>query len=196
MSRTIPILMFRLPALIAAGLLAACTKPAPTPEAPAPTPPAGEAPAPTLPPADAPAGPVQPGPDAPPPEDSSPAPQPATVEDEPALESMRLASTNAKIGVPVDLRYSFDGDVLHLAAVPRVAGSDLRISVQRDAGLQFSEGSLNVQKAARAGVYRKQMSVTRSASGPAQIRVLVTLGVGEGSSHGFFTIPLDSVKQD
>jgi hypothetical protein len=108
---------------------------------------------------------------------------------------MRLASTSAKIGVPVDLHYRYEGSVLHLAAVPRVAGSDLRISVQHDQGLVFSEGSLNVQKAARAGVYRKQLVVTRTGTGPAQIRVLVTMGVGEGSSHGFFTIPLDSVKQ-
>ncbi len=115
---------------------------------------------------------------------------------------MKAAKPPAKIGVPVDLRYSFDGDVLanqpvqlHLAAVPRVAGTNLEISVQRAQGLEFSDGSLGVHKAAAAGVYRKQLAVTRQPQGPAEIRVLVTMGIGEGSSFGFFTIPLDTVKQ-
>jgi hypothetical protein len=204
MSRTNPVFLFGLPALVAACLVA-CARPDPAPPAPAPASPSDEAPAPTVPPpaseetppppGDAPAGPVQPSPDAPSPEDSSPAPQPAATEDEPALESMRLASTNAKIGVPVDLRYSFEGSILHLAAVPRVEGSNLKISVQHAPGIEFSEGSLNVQKAAQAGVYRKQLALTLLPSAPAQIRVLVTMGVGEGSGHSFFSIPLDSVKQ-
>jgi hypothetical protein len=205
MSRTTPSLMFRLPALVAATWLAACTRPEPAPTAPAPAAPSGEAPAPTLPPpasdetppppADAPAGPAQPSPNAPAPDESSPVPQPAATEDGPPLESMRLASTNAKIGVPVDLRYTFEGGVLHLAAIPRVAGSNLRISVQHAPGLEFSEGSLNVQKATQAGIYRKQLAVTLLPSAPPQIRVLVTMGVDGGSGHAFYSIPLDSVKQ-
>jgi hypothetical protein len=194
MSRTNPFFMFCLPVLVVATWLAACSGPEPAAPAPLTVPPPAseEIPAP---PADAPTGPAQPSPDAPSPDDSSPAPQPAATEDEPPLESMRLASTNAKIGVPVDLHYRFEGSVLHLAAVPRVAGSNLRISVQQAPGLEFSEGSLDVQKAAQAGVYRKQLAVTLTGAGPAQIRVLVTMGLGEGSSHGFYSIPLDSVKQ-
>lgn len=205
MSRTNPVFMFGLPALVAATWLVACSRPETAAPAPGPASPTGEVPSPTVPPpasedtsappGDAPAGPAQPNPDAPSPEDSSPAPQPAATEDEPPLESMRLASTNAKIGVPVDLRYRFEGSILHLAAVPRVAGSNLRISVQHAPGLVFSEGSLDVQKAAQAGVYRKQLAVTLLASAPPQIRVLVTMGVGEGSGHAFYSIPLDSVKQ-
>jgi hypothetical protein len=115
----------------------------------------------------------------------------------------RAAPTNAKISVPVDLRYAFDGDVLadqavslHLAAVPRVAGTNLQLSIQRAEGLEFSEASLSVQKAAPAGVYRKQLAVTRRASGPAEIVVLVTMDVAGGSAFGFFSVPLDSVKQN
>jgi hypothetical protein len=206
--------MIRLPigALLAAGLLAACSKPTATPEVPPPAAPAGEAPAPTVPPpasedtppppADAPTAPAQPSPDAPPPTEPSPAPKPTSAANEPALESMKAAIPSAKAGVPVDLRYTFDGAVapdlpvvLHLAAVPRVTGSNLKVTVKQVDGLRVSTGGLEVQKASASSVYRQQLSVTRLATGPAEIRVLVTMGVGEGSSFGFFSIPLDSVKQ-
>jgi hypothetical protein len=196
---------------VISGILGACSKPAPTPEVPPPATPSGEAPAPAMPPAteDTPrppqessAAPAQPAPEAPPPTEPSPTPKPTSSSGEPALESMQLARTSAKIGVPVDLHYSFDGEVranqpaqLYLAAVPRVAGTDLRISVQQAAGLDFSKGALTVRKVAQAGVYRKHLAVTRQASGPGEIRVLVTMGIGEGSGHGFYSIPLDSVKQ-
>jgi outer membrane biosynthesis protein TonB len=199
-------------AALLAGLLAACGKPASTP-APDATPPSptGDAPAPTLPPEQttppdaAPTAPAQPAPDAPPPTDPSPTPKPTS--NEPPLESMKLAKSNAKIGVPVDLRYSVDGDalsgqpfVLHLAAVPRVAGANLEVSLKPVAGLQASIGTLNVQKASAAAVYRQQYAVTRLASGPSEIRVLVTMGVGSGSAFSWFSIPLDggitAQKQD
>jgi hypothetical protein len=213
--------MTRFALFLTFGLLAACTRPEPAPELPPPASPTGDAPAPTVPPpaseetpappSDAPAGPDQPSPEAPPPTEPSPAPKPTSSEGEPALEAMRVARSNAKMGVPVDLLYSFDGDVvpgqpvqLHLAAVPRVAGSDLRISVQQAPGLEFSAGTMNVRKAEQAGVYRKQLALTRRASGPSEVRVLITLGPDGGSAHGFYTIPLepgkisqtpDSVKQ-
>jgi hypothetical protein len=203
--------------------LAACDKPKPTvtdepASAPVPAPagevpaPSGDAPAPAVPPEDAPTGPAQPAPEAPPPTDSSPAPKPTAAASAPALESMSSASpANAKIGVPVDVRYSFDSEVLpnqpvqlSLAVVPRVAGQDLQISVQQAEGVDFSEGTLSVQKAAAAGVYRKQLAVTRQA-GATELKVLVTMGLAGGSAHGFYTIPfqppvknsqkLDSVKQ-
>ncbi len=188
---------------------AAAPVPAPAGEAPSPT---GDAPAPTVPPSDAPAAPVQPAPDAPPPTDSSPAPKPTAASNEPAFESMTPATpSNAKIGVPVDVRYSFDSEVLpnqpvqlSLAIVPRVAGQDLQVSVQSADGVDFSEGTLSVQKASAAGVYRKQLAVTRQA-GATELKVLVTMGIAGGSGHGFYTIPfqppvknsqkLDSVKQ-
>jgi hypothetical protein len=204
--------MSRFTLLLLFGLLAACTRPEPPPadESPPTVPPPASEEAPP-PPADAPAGPDQPAPDAPAPTDPSPAPQPTSGGDEPALESMQLARSNAKIGVPVDLRYSVEGDPLgdqpvrlHLAAIPRVDGSDLRISVQRAEGLEFTEGALTVQKATQAGVYRKQLALTRRDSGPGEVRVLITMGADGGSAHGFYSIPLepgkisqklDSVKQ-
>jgi hypothetical protein len=198
-------------AVMSAALLAGCAKP--PDEAPAPPSPTGDAPAPTVPPAgpgpgnetpadvppgDAPTAPAQPAPDAPPPSDPSAAPKPTS--DEPALDTMKMArASSTKIGVPVDLRYQIEGDgsagqpvQLHLAAVPRVDGANLEISVQRAAGLELTEGTLNVQKATAAGVYRKQVGVQRAASGPRDVQVLVTMGVGEGSAFGFFTVPLES----
>jgi hypothetical protein len=201
--------------------LTACDKPKPTAAdepaavpAPAPSPasemtsPMGDAPAPAVPPSDAPTGPAQPSPDAPPPADSSPAPKPTAASAEPALESMTPAMpSNAKIGVPVDVRYSFDSEVvpnqpvqLSLAIVPRVAGQALQVSVQRAEGVDFSEGTLSVQKASAAGVYRKQLAVTRRA-GATDLKVLVTMGIAGGSGHGFYTIPFqppvkNSQKQD
>src|SRR4051812_26700284 len=127
---------FTLSILIAA-LLAGC-KPVPQADAPKETAaPAAEAPAAAspapapseAPPDQAPAAPVQPAPDAPPPTEPSPTSKP-TAANEPALESMQTAQAPAKLSVPVDLKYSFDGDplanqpvTLHLAAVPRIAGT-------------------------------------------------------------------------
>ena len=105
--------------------------------------------------------------------------------------------------LPLSTSYTPAGQ-LYLAAVPQVAGSNLRISVQRAAGLEFTEGALNVQKAAQAGVYRKQLALTRRASGPSEVRVLITMGTEGASAHSFYSIPLepgkisqnlDSVKQ-
>ncbi|HEV7607045.1 MAG TPA: hypothetical protein VGO61_06895 [Steroidobacteraceae bacterium] len=197
-------------ATLLAALLAGCARPAP--EA-APPPQAAPAIPDAAPPADAtpaPAAPAQPAPDAPPPTEPSAAPKP-TAASEPSIESMKLAIPSAKLSVAVDLRYSFDGAVepnqpviLHLAAVPRVPGTNLNVSVKDVDGLQVSAGSLSVQKASAASVYRQQFSVTRQAAAPAELRVLVTMDSADGSAFGFFSIPLnagttaqkqDSVKQ-
>lgn len=201
-------------ALLAATLLVACSRPAdpdaappmPTGDAPAPTRPAPEDASPSA--TDAPGEPAEPTPTAP---AGDPAPAPAP-RDDPPVETMQSARVNAKIGVPVDLLYSFDAAPapdrpvrLHLAAVPRVEAGEMHITVQRDPGLALSEGSLTVQKAAAAGVYRKQLSVTPQAGAPAEIRVLITMEVAGGSAHGFYFIPLrggesrqkeDSVKHE
>jgi hypothetical protein len=190
---------------------------------PGENPPAGEG-APAPPPAGAPQGgksapvdpttappaPVQPAPQAPPPTEPSPAPTP-TAARQPDVASMSLARPPAKLGVAVDLRYQFDGAVvenqpvtLHLAAIPRVAGTNFNVSVKKVEGLEVSDRSLAVRKVDAAGVYRQELSVIRRASAPASIRVLITMDVPEGAGFGFYTIPLeagtspqksDSVKQ-
>lgn len=189
-------------------LLAACD-PAPTSEAPTQETPAESSPAPgdVPPPDQAPAAPAQPAENPPPPADPSPVPKP-TAANEPALESMKSARPPAKAGVPVDLRYSFDGDpaanqpvTLHLAAVPRVAGSNLGVSIKTVQGIQVAAaGVLNVQKASANGAYRQHFSVTRQAAAPGELRVLVTMDTPEGTGFGFYSIPLDagatSRKQD
>jgi hypothetical protein len=192
---------------LAASLLAACAKPAPPPEtAPAQTsPPIAPAtpdappPAETLPAPDGdPAAPAQPAPDAPPPTEPSAAPTP-TAANEPSLESMNVATPSAKMSVSVDLRYSFDSAALpgqpvtlHLAAVPRVNGSNLRVSVKEVAGVQLASGPLNLQKTNGPDVYRQQISVTRSIDSPRQLRVLVTMDYASGSGFGFFSVPFDA----
>jgi hypothetical protein len=192
-----------------AVLLAACEAkkpedvpaPPPSPAEAAPATPAEGAPAtdPAAPadPTTTPQAPAQPAPEAPPPTEPSPAPTP-TAASVPAVESMQVAAPPAKLGVAVDLRYQFDGAVvenqpvtLHLAAIPRVAGTNFNVSVKQVAGLEVSNGSLALQKVDAAGVYRQQLSVIRRAAAPAGIRVLITMDVPEGAGFSFFTIPLD-----
>lgn len=122
----------------------------------------------------------------------------ATLTSVPELSAMQLAAAGSKLGVPVDLRYSFDGGfepgrpaTLHLAAVPRVAGTNLSVSIKDDPGIQVvTAGPFGAQKANVATAYRQLLSVTQLAGGPAELRVLVTMEVGEGSAFGWFSVPL------
>lgn len=176
-------------AFLAGSVLAGCAGPAPVPEtAPLESPPQVALPS-----------PAQPAPAAPSPVEPS--------AKEPGLESMNLATPSAKMSVAVDVRYSFDSAALpgqpvtlHLAAVPRVNGSNLTVSVKEVAGVQLAAGPLNLQKANGSDVYRRQFSVTRSADSPTQLRVLVTMDYASGSGFGFFSVPLDggtnAQKQD
>jgi hypothetical protein len=192
-------------ATLLAAMLAGCGRSA-TPEAvPAPPPASSETPATTPPPADtappanptdAPGAPTQPAPAAPPPQEPAPAPARAAL-DSPALGSMSAAKASAKISVPVDLRYQFDGPVLpnqpvtlHLAAVPRVAGSRLTVSINPASGLRLDAAPLSVQKASADGAYRQQVAVTATDGAPAELRVMVTMDMDQGKAFGFFTVPL------
>jgi hypothetical protein len=113
---------------------------------------------------------------------------------------MKLAEPPHKLGAPVDLRYQFDGDVkagqpvtLHLAAVPRVAGSNLTVSIKKESGISTTAGELRVQKAGASTPYRQELSVTKLAGGPAELHVLVMMELPEGSAHSWFNIPFDAV---
>lgn len=177
--------------LLGGSLLTACHKapeaaPAPAVSPAAEAPPAPDAATPT------PADPATPAPEAPPPTDPSPAPKP-TAADEPNLDTMRLAQANtSKLTVAAQLRYQFDGNTLHLAAVARVPGQRLNISLKETPGLQYAAGPASVQKAGSGNAYRQQYSIIRSAGAPASLRVLVTMDSPAGSAFGFFTVPLDS----
>ena len=203
-------------AALLAALLAACAKPAP-PESPPPaeppaipdaSPPADAMPAPDA----APGAPVQPPPDAPPPTEPTATPKPAAA-NQPKFDSMSVATPSAKMSVAAEVRYSFDSAalpgqpaILHLAVIPRVPGANLKVSVKQVDGVQLAAGPANLQKAGANGtdVYRQQYSVTRGASSPPQLRVLVTMDMASGSGFGFFSVPFeggttaqkqDSVKQ-
>lgn len=179
--------------------LAGCDKP--VPQVVPPEPPAQPTSVPAIPDVPAPE-PAAPAPEAPPPTEPSAVPKPASS-NEPRIESMLAAIPSSKMGVAVDLRYSFDGDMLpnqpvivHLAAVPRVSGANMKVSVQQAAGLQIAAGPLTVQKASASGVYRQQFSLTRQAITSEPLRVLVTMQMGEDSGFGYFTIPLDGGTND
>jgi hypothetical protein len=197
----------RIPVLLLALSLAACEPrqpeevpaPPPSPDNPAPSP-AQPATSPTAPadPASAPAAPVQPAPSAPAPTEPSAAPRP-TAAVAPAVDSMAIARPGAKMSVAVDLRYQFDGAVLEgrpttlqLAAISRVDGTNLRVEVKPETGVETSRGAMSAQKVDAAGVYRQQLSVTRRAGAPGNLRVLVTMDMPEGTAFGYFTIPFDA----
>jgi hypothetical protein len=194
------------------ALLAGCAKPAP--EAPPPEAPPQVAPAvPEVPPAEtlpapdaAPTAPAQPAPDAPPPTEPSAAPKP-TAAQEPSLDSMSPATPSAKMGVAVNLLYSFDAApspnqpvMLHLAAVPRAAGTNIQVTVKQADGLQMASGPLSAQKIGNSNVYRQRVSVTRQDRAASQLQVLVSMNMGDDLAFGFYTIPLDggtnAQKQD
>ena len=164
---------------------------APTESSPAPS---------DLPPPDeTPAAPAQPAPDAPAPVEPSPVAKPTSAANQPPLESMTSARATGKIGVPVDLKYSFESPptagqpaTLHLAAIPRISGSNLTVGFKTVEGVRVtSEAALGSRKADASSAYRQHYSVTRQGSEPLELRVLVTMETAEGSAFGFFGIPLE-----
>lgn len=182
------------------GLLFSACRPKPPESPPAPVPPAPEVAAPATPgvaPSDATATGASVSSMDPAAPDAEPAPRAAAAR-EPALAAMKLAvRESAKIGVPVDLHYQVGGPAepgrpvtVHLAAVPRVAGSNLSVSIKDTAGLEAVVAPLAMQKASAGTAYRQQMAVTRTADGPAELRVLVTMETPEGSAFSWFGVPL------
>ena len=118
---------------------------------------------------------------------------------EPALSSMMVAESPQKLGAPVELRYQFDSDVragqpvtLHLAAVPRIPGSNLVVSIKKESGISTTAGDLTALKASASTAYRQELSVTKLAGGPPDLHVLVMMETPAGSSHSWFTVPLDA----
>jgi hypothetical protein len=182
-------------AVLLAALLAGCGQPkTPGEETPVPTTPPPKTAATPVPVKDIPVVVVSAAP-AP-----APAAKPAPTNAEPEVSAMQLATPSSKLGVPVDLRYQFDGEArdgqtttLHLAAVPRVAGSNLAVSIKDVPGIRTSAGELKAAKVNVATPYRRQLAVTRDAGGPAELRVLVTMELPEGSAHSWFSVPLGNV---
>ena len=210
-SRTRPVtICLAVTATCAVAMLMACDPAPRANDAEDPAPPASTAgdgpgeplPAPSdLPPPDeAPTAPAQPAPDAPAPAEPSPVAKPTSAANQPPLESMTPARATGKIGVPVDLKYSFESTpkpgqpvTLHLAAVPRVSGSNLTVGFKTVEGVRVaSEAALGSRKADASSAYRQHYSVTRQGSAPLELRVLVTMETAEGSAFGFFGIPLDA----
>src|SRR5690606_14139329 len=123
-------------------------------------------------------------------------PKQAEASASPALDSMQLAKAGSKLGVAVDLRYQFDAAAepgrpatLHLAAVPRVEGSNLSVRIKETPGIEAFAAPRTAQKANASQAYRQQLTVTRHADAPAELRVLVTMDVAEGSAFSYFSVP-------
>jgi hypothetical protein len=187
-------------AALLAALLSGCGKPVPVPDVPEPT----VAPAPVE-SAPAPAASLVPVPEAAVADAAVSAPAAATARpaSEPALSAMKSAQGSSKLSVPVDLRYQFDGPVqdgqpvtLHIAAVPRVEGSNLAVSIKEVPGVRTTSGELRAQKATAATAYRRQLAVTKLAGGPRELRVLVTMDMPLGSAFGWFSVPFDAMPTD
>jgi hypothetical protein len=128
---------------------------------------------------------------------AAPASAAMSTKEPPPLESMQRARAGSKLGAAVDLLYQFDGEVetgrpvtLHLAAVPRVQGTNLTMSVQQADGIDAVALPVMAQKAGASQAYRQQLSLTRHAGAPEELRVLVTMDVAEGSSFGYYSVPL------
>jgi hypothetical protein len=187
-------------AVLLSALLAACSKPktpgeeTPVPATPPPQAAAAPAPAPVK---EIPVVVISNAPTQAPAPATAPPAKAATTGSEPAVAAMQLAQPSGKLGVPVDLRYQFDGEArdgqtatLHLAAVPRVAGSNLNVTIKDVPGIRTSAGELRAEKVSMATPYRRQLAVTRDAGGPAELRVLVTMDLPEGSAFSWFSVPL------
>jgi hypothetical protein len=192
-------------ALLVFALIASCAKPEPDPAQPSTTQPAAPSPdsaAPvpppeqTPPPEDSATGPAQPTPDDPLASAPSLARSATSNSQEPGVETMLAAVPSGKMTIAVGLRYALSGDpatgpmTLSLAAIPRVAGTNLNVSVKSEPGIKATTTPMRVEKATVSGIYRKQMSLN---VGPEvrRIRVLVTMDIAEGTGFGFFSIPLD-----
>lgn len=191
--------------VITLGLLFSACRPKSPQTPPAPEPPAPELDSRATPgsaavsPADAPATAVDASAVSPATSASEPAPAPRTAATgEPDLAAMKRAvSESAKIGAPVDLHYLVEGAAepgrpvtVHLAAVPRVSGADLNVSIKDTPGLNATAAPLVQQKASAGTAYRQQMAVTRTVDGPQELRVLVTVESPDGSAFSWFGVPL------
>jgi len=116
---------------------------------------------------------------------------------------MLAAIPSSKATVAADLRYSFAAEVLpnqpvmvHIAAIPRISGAKMKVSVQQSSGLKLAAGPLDVQKTDALGVYRQQFSLTKLSGTTEPLRVLVTMQMGEDTGFGYFTIPLSTAATD
>jgi hypothetical protein len=115
----------------------------------------------------------------------------------PELSAMAHAAQSEGLGIPVDLRYQFEGDpatgqpvLLHLAAVPRVEGRNMTVSIKEVGGIRAAGNALHENQVQAKAAYRQQLSVLREPHGPTELRVLVTMDMPVGTGFSYFTVPL------
>jgi hypothetical protein len=117
----------------------------------------------------------------------------------PDVVHMKAAKQIGKQGVPVDVRYAYNGAPkngsasLQLAFIPRVQGSALRVEFPRSESVSIGEtDELHVQKVAPASVHRHNLVVTPLKADAGEIRALVSMEVEGGRYFGIFVIPVGS----
>jgi len=117
----------------------------------------------------------------------------------PDVARMKTAKQIGKQGVPVDVRYAYNGAAkngsasLQLAFIPRVQGSALRVEFPRSESISIGEtDELHVQKVAPASVHRHNLVVTPLKADAGEIRALVSMEIEGGRYFGIFVIPVGS----
>jgi hypothetical protein len=80
--------------------------------------------------------------------------------------------------------------LLHLAAVPRIEGSNMTVSIKEVGGLRAVGNALRENRVQARAAYRQQLSVLREPNGPTELRVLVTMDMPVGTGFSYFTVPL------
>jgi hypothetical protein len=130
----------------------------------------------------------------------APEPVAPTAQVEPDVASMTPAAVvdTAKVGVPVDVRFTLGGTAvkgqpatLDLAFVPRVEGGNLEIAFLGSDSAAINSGgtALAVTKADAASVHRRRLTVTPSTDS-GEVRVQVSMDVSGGRYSSIFTIPM------
>jgi hypothetical protein len=127
-----------------------------------------------------------------------PAAPPAQAAPDVASMTSAAVVATAKVGVPVDVRYTLAGaavkgqpTALDLAFVPRVEGGNLEITFpgSDSAAIVSGGAALAVAKADAASVHRRRLTVTPSTDS-AEVRVQVSMDVAGGRYSSIFTIPM------
>lgn len=125
----------------------------------------------------------------------------AQADAEPALERMALAPLVGKIGAPLEVRYALPAQLakdqpamLELAFVPQAEGTNLRIEFPANEAVSLGKGSggMKVGKASAASVHRMELGITPRQQSAGEVRVLVSIDVGDARYAGLYSVPLAS----
>lgn len=119
----------------------------------------------------------------------------------PPLERMLIAPQVGKMGAPVEVRYSLPPQLakdqpatLDLAFVPQAEGTNLRVEFPANEAASLGKGAegMRVGKAQAASVHRLELGITPRQAATGEVRVLVSIDVGNARYAGLYSVPLGS----